>query len=152
MNLEDLRRLLAETKEPEDGETFSSVRVDLAARESVGRATLHRQKGETWERVDVDVVLSDSETSEALQCARKCVCDNMRDVNREANSNVFVILPCKVCDAEIERTIRGKIAREDRLCGDCFHAAGFHIAYTGECCHCKQGESPCKCKRFRQQE
>lgn len=148
MKLEELRHLLAEAKAPE---SVSNVRVDLAAGESVGRATLNRRNGEIWERIGVDVVLSDDANPEALQYVRKCACGNMREVIREENLRVHVILPCAMCDKEIKR-MKAQIAPEDRLCGDCFHSAGFHLGLTDECCYCKQGEKPCSCERFVLQE
>lgn len=139
MKLEELRRLLAETKTSNDGETVSNVRVDLAAGESVGRATLNRRKGEIWEAIGVDVVISDDPNVEALQYARKCSCGHMRNVQRGPNSSVHVILPCELCE------------ESNRLCA-CGHAAGFHLGYVDECCHVRPGREPCSCEHFTAQE
>lgn len=121
MKLEELRHLLAEAKAPE---SVSNVRVDYGS-DNVWRATLNGRKGEIWEQVGVDVVISNDEHPEALQYARKCACGNMRDVVREPNSSVHVILPCEVCVKPVcvcckRSDVKLWHHRDDRVCDRCY--------------------------------
>ena len=93
MKLEELRTIL----QAPSGVENTKLETEAPASVDVKQATLNVRKGEAWERVGVDVLLSDDPHPEALDYARKCACGRMREVQREPGSSVHVILPCEAC-------------------------------------------------------